>query len=150
VDAAIVRREPAEPPYFRAAAGPGDGGKAAVTRFRRLGTGEAAAAPHVPLSLIEAAPESGRTNQIRVHAAHAGFPILGDKVYGVPEATARAFVKSGPTWEIEAEAGAPRHLLHCAELALAHPESGDPLRLFAPVPADFAEAWRGDLPAGAD
>jgi len=143
VDAAIVRRQPPEPPYFRAAAAEGDAsGKAAVTRFRRLRTGAAAASPHEPLSLVEAAPESGRTNQIRVHAAHAGFPILGDKVYGVPEAMARAFVQSGPTPEIEAAAGAPRHLLHCAELVLTHPETGEPLRLSAPVPADFAEAWR--------
>jgi RluA family pseudouridine synthase len=142
VDAAIVRREPAEPPYFRAAVAPGDGGKAAVTRFRRLRLGRAAAPPHVALSLVEAVPESGRTNQIRVHAAHAGFPILGDKVYGVPEAIARAFVASGPTEEIEAIAGAPRHLLHCAELVLAHPETGAPLRLSAPPPDDFAAAWR--------
>lgn len=142
VDAAIVRREPAEPPYFRAAAGTGDErGKAAVTRFRRLRTGRAAAPPHGALSLVEAVPESGRTNQIRVHAAHAGFPILGDKVYGVPEEMARAFVKSGPTEEIEAAAGALRHLLHCAELVLTHPETGEPLRLSAPVPEDFAAAW---------
>jgi 23S rRNA pseudouridine1911/1915/1917 synthase len=93
---------------------------------------------------VEAAPESGRTNQIRVHAAHAGFPILGDKVYGVPEAMARAFVTSGPTDEIEAAAGAPRHLLHCAELDLTHPATGEPLRLRAPVPPDFAAAWRDD------
>jgi RluA family pseudouridine synthase len=144
VDAAIVRREPPEPPYFRAVTGEGEGGKAAVTRFRRLRTGTAAAPPHEPISLVEAAPESGRTNQIRVHAAHAGFPILGDKVYGVPEAMARAFVTSGPTDEIEAAAGAPRHLLHCAELDLTHPATGEPLRLRAPVPPDFAAAWRDD------
>jgi len=142
VDAAIVRREPPEPPYFRAVAGAGDGGgKAAVTHFRRLRTGTAAAPPHGLLSLVEAVPESGRTNQIRVHAAHAGFPILGDKVYGVPEALARAFVKSGPTDEIDAAAGALRHLLHCAELELTHPATGEPLRLSAPVPDDFEEAF---------
>lgn len=139
VDAPIARREPAEAPYFRTVA-EGEG-KPSVTRFRRLREGRAAAAPHAVVSLVEAFPESGRTNQIRVHAAHAGFPVLGDKVYGVPEEIARAFVRSGPTAAIEATAGAPRHLLHCAELTLRHPETGERLHLEAPVPADFEEAW---------
>lgn len=139
VDAPIARREPAEAPYFRTAA-TGEG-KESLTRFRLLRTGRAAAPPHGAISLVEAFPESGRTNQIRVHLAHAGFPILGDKMYGVPEAMAKEFARGGPTDEIDAAAGAARHLLHCAELVLAHPATREPLRLEAAVPPDFEEVW---------
>jgi tRNA pseudouridine32 synthase/23S rRNA pseudouridine746 synthase len=55
-----------------------DGGKAAVTLWRRIGAREGQ-------SLVEFNPETGRTHQIRVHAARGlGAPILGDPVYGQP------------------------------------------------------------------
>lgn len=135
VDAPIARREPAEPPYFRVV--DTGRGKPSVTRFRRLAVGRHADRPRETLALAEAVPESGRTNQIRVHAAHAGFPVLGDKVYGLREELAKRFVRSGPTEEIEVAAGAPRHLLHCAELVVRHPATGATLRLEAPPPGDF-------------
>ena len=68
-------------------------GEPAETRFRKLSDG-----------LVEAQPLTGRTHQIRVHAAERGFPILGDTLYG------------GSPW--------PRVCLHAAELRLEHPESG--------------------------
>jgi len=62
-----------------------------------------------------ATPRTGRTHQIRVHAAEQGFPVLGDTRYG------------GSPW--------PRVCLHAAELAVRHPVSGAPLVFRAP--ADF-------------
>jgi 23S rRNA (cytosine1962-C5)-methyltransferase len=53
---------------------------------------------------IEAEPLTGRTHQIRVHAAAAGFPILGDGLYG--------------------GTAADRLCLHARELTLKHPENG--------------------------
>lgn len=50
-------------------------GKKSVTIFRPLKIGK-------NVSLIEAELKTGRTHQIRVHAAHIGYPILGDKKYG--------------------------------------------------------------------
>jgi RluA family pseudouridine synthase len=154
VDAPIARRAPAEPPYFRVVEP--HRGKPAVTRFRRLGVsppevGRGVADPdgteaRTPLSLVAAVPEGGRTNQIRVHAAHAGLPILGDKIYGIPPALAREFVEEGPTPAVREAAGAPRHLLHCARLILPHPAGGDLLDLRADPPEDFAAAWPGPLP----
>jgi 23S rRNA (cytosine1962-C5)-methyltransferase len=63
--------------------------------------------------LIEAEPLTGRTHQIRVHAAEAGFPILGDTLYGGTPA--------------------PRVCLHAAELVVRHPVSQQRLTFRAPV-----------------
>ncbi|WP_232479209.1 RluA family pseudouridine synthase, partial [Roseomonas rosulenta] len=54
------------------------GGQAAVTRWRVLGRGAGTA-------WLELSPLTGRTHQLRVHCAAAGFPILGDPVYGAGE-----------------------------------------------------------------
>jgi RluA family pseudouridine synthase len=134
VDGAIARSVPAAPPYFRVV--DDERGKASVTRFVRVAlgrheiTGEA-------LSLVEVEPRSGRTNQIRVHAAHAGHPILGDKVYGVSPEIAAEFVRTGNAAEVVRVAGAPRHLLHCTSLALRHPWEGAEIGWSAPPAPDF-------------
>lgn len=62
-------------------------------------------------------PVTGRTHQLRVHMAHLGTPIEGDRFYG------RA---AGPS--------AGRLMLHAAELQLTHPLTGDPLRWQSPPP----------------
>jgi RluA family pseudouridine synthase len=54
-------------------------GQQAVTRWRVLGHGEGT-------TWLELSPLTGRTHQLRVHCAAAGFPILGDPVYGAGEA----------------------------------------------------------------
>lgn len=135
VDAPIARREPAEPPYFRVV--DAAHGKPSVTRFRRMAVAARPEWSGGPVSLVEVVPESGRTNQIRVHAAETGHPVLGDKIYGIPPELARRFVDGGEDGEILAAAGAARHLLHCAELALAHPAGGEPWSCRAPLPEDF-------------
>ena len=55
-----------------------DQGKAARTRFQPVSL-------HRPASLLEAAIATGRTHQIRVHAAHIGHPLAGDEKYGDPD-----------------------------------------------------------------
>jgi 23S rRNA (cytosine1962-C5)-methyltransferase len=64
-------------------------------------------------SIVEARPSTGRTHQIRVHAAEHGFPILGDQLYG--------------------GISADRLWLHAAELEFTHPVSGEPVRFQSPV-----------------
>jgi 23S rRNA pseudouridine1911/1915/1917 synthase len=72
---------------------------------------------------LEVRPETGRTHQIRVHLAAAGFPIVGDPVYG----------------RSRARAGDPaRPALHAAVLGFVHPRSGERLRFEAPLPFDLA------------
>jgi 23S rRNA pseudouridine955/2504/2580 synthase len=100
------------------------GGQPALTIFRRKRTWPA----HVPpLALLEAELRTGRTHQIRVHLTHLGFPLAGDDKYG------------DFAWNRElAKAGLKRMFLHAATLALAHPLTGEPLALRAPLPDDLA------------
>ena len=138
VDAPIGRApfEDPDPPRWRVLEPPA--GKPSRTLFRRLAISHAA--PHT-YTLALALPESGRTNQIRIHAAHAGHPIVGDKIHAVPLELVRAYFRDGETPELLAAAGAPRHLLHAAELSIAHPRDGRALELSAPLPADFELSW---------
>jgi 23S rRNA pseudouridine1911/1915/1917 synthase len=101
-------------------------GEPAATRWRTLREGPLAA-------LVEARPETGRTHQIRVHLAHLGAPLLGDARYGGPRRVG--------------EVSVPRVLLHARRLVVAHPATGAPLVLEAPVPEDFLAVERALLPA---
>ncbi|MEM6821515.1 MAG: RluA family pseudouridine synthase [Verrucomicrobiota bacterium] len=73
-------------------------------------------------SLMECRLFTGRTHQIRVHASHAGFPLVGDQVYGGKRIKA---------------AGVERHLLHAWKLSFFHPRSGESLAFEAELPEDF-------------
>jgi tRNA pseudouridine32 synthase/23S rRNA pseudouridine746 synthase len=74
-------------------------------------------------TLLQAQPLTGRTHQIRAHAAALGLPLLGDSLYGAP-----------PTQIIA------RPALHALSISFMHPETGEALTIKAPYPADFAEA----------
>jgi 23S rRNA pseudouridine1911/1915/1917 synthase len=86
-------------------------------------------------ALLELALETGRQHQIRVHLAHAGMPVLGDRVYGErPDAkSTRGRVKATR----RAHAPVPRQMLHARVLGLAHPSTGATVRVESPLPSDF-------------
>ncbi|MFM8684917.1 MAG: RluA family pseudouridine synthase, partial [Chthoniobacterales bacterium] len=65
-----------------------------------------------PMALVRAVPLTGRTHQIRVHLAHAGFPVVGDKIYGAREEAYLEFIETGWTPKLAAELVLPRHALH--------------------------------------
>ena len=68
-------------------------------------------------ALLRARPLTGRTHQIRLHAAHVGHPLVGDKIYGGREGAAYLeFIETGWTPELERELLLPRHALHAAVL----------------------------------
>jgi 23S rRNA pseudouridine1911/1915/1917 synthase len=84
-------------------------------------------------TLVRVKLESGRTHQIRVHLAHAGFPVVGDPVYG-----GRRRLPAGCSPALaQALANFPRQALHAARLGLKHPVSGRDLAWEAPLPADM-------------
>jgi 23S rRNA pseudouridine1911/1915/1917 synthase len=69
-------------------------------------------------SLVEAKPFTGRTHQIRVHASHAGYPVVGDKIYGPSEDCYLEFIQTGWTPALTERLYLPRHALHSKGLAL--------------------------------
>jgi 23S rRNA pseudouridine1911/1915/1917 synthase len=83
---------------------------------------------------------SGRTHQIRVHAAHIGHPVVGDPVYG--SGGARRISGSTRQQADRLEAATPRQALHAAYLSFRHPASGTVLELTSEWPADLASALR--------
>lgn len=92
-------------------------GKPARTDVRRLGGASA-------LTAAELALHTGRKHQIRVQAALAGVPVVGDRRYGGV---------AGRRW--------PRLALHAWRLALDHPITGERLDLRAPLPDDLRLLW---------
>ncbi len=93
------------------------------------------------VTLLRCVPHSGRTHQIRVHLELAGHALLGDKLYGRPDADYLEFVtrvKNGGDAR-EVAAGEPhRQLLHAAELAFDDPDSGVRMHFTSALPDDFA------------
>jgi 23S rRNA (cytosine1962-C5)-methyltransferase len=91
------------------------GGEMAETRFQLTPDSELKT-KNSKFKTVRASPLTGRTHQIRVHAAESGFPILGDTLYG-GTAAARVF-------------------LHAAEIEFAHPATGEPVTFSAPANFD--------------
>lgn len=93
------------------------GGKPSVTHYSQL----AAAGD---LTLLDVSLGSGRTHQIRVHLAHLGHPVLGDRSYRGYSDRAR-------------ELGLERPFLHAWRLVFDHPVSGDVVEVTDPLPPDL-------------
>jgi len=112
IDRAIARH-----PVHRHRMTTGEGGRPARTDWtvlEKFGTGAA---------LVRCRIHTGRTHQIRVHLKSIGHPLLGDATYG---------------WKQAADLPKPpRVMLHAEHLVFAHPVTGKPLDLRAPLPEDF-------------
>ncbi len=94
-------------------------GKAARTIFRVLGR-------FADLTLVEAELVTGRTHQIRVHAAHLGMPVAGDEKYGDQSVNRRL-----------RQLGLRRLFLHAAALSFALESGTGTIRIEAPLPAEL-------------
>jgi 23S rRNA pseudouridine1911/1915/1917 synthase len=101
-------------------------GRSAITHWELV---EALAAP---AALVRFRLETGRTHQIRVHAADHGWPLLGDPLYGKSPRDLRALAER-----------LGRQALHAALLAFDHPVTGERLRFESPLPADLQAALAG-------
>jgi 23S rRNA pseudouridine1911/1915/1917 synthase len=121
VDAPIARH-----PTDRVRMAVREGGRESVTHYRVIR--RFAGYTHVRVQL-----ETGRTHQIRVHLAHAGYPIVGDRVYGgrltLPKGASEALRQTLREF--------PRQALHAARLAFDHPVTGRPIECTSALPADM-------------
>ena len=91
-----------------------NGGKLAITHYKVIRRSE-----EKNCSLVELHLETGRTNQIRVHLASIGHPVLSDRKYG------------------HAEAPIDRLALHARILEFIHPVTEETLHFETPVPREF-------------
>jgi 23S rRNA pseudouridine1911/1915/1917 synthase len=115
VDAPLARH-PARRRHFAVV----PSGRPSVTHYKVLAASAGAA-------LLEVTLETGRTHQIRVHLAHIGHAVLGDRAYG------------GAT-ELARRLGLARPFLHAHRLAFPHPAHGERVTVEDPLPPDLLAA----------
>jgi len=96
----------------------------AITPITRMG----------PYSIVECRLATGRTHQIRIHLAEAGFKLCGERVY-------THSLRQTPQADTS---GAPRQALHSWRLKMIHPVNQSPLEFESDWPADL-KAWLGTL-----
>ncbi len=120
VSAPIDRRPGTADERRMQVAEPGEG-KNSLTRFKRLRRVGGC-------SLIQAEPVTGRTHQIRVHATHRGYPLLGDQKYGRDDLNRRL-----------KKAGCGRMFLHAFQLGFVDPSTGQAQCIEAPLDASWQQ-----------
>ena len=89
-------------------------GREAITRFSVLKR-------YIGYTLVECRLQTGRTHQIRVHMAHLGNSVVGDKLYGI----------SREKFALEGQ------LLHAQSVGFVHPRTKEELEFYAELPEDF-------------
>lgn len=122
-------------------------GRSALTEYKKI-------SDHLNiLSFFRATLHTGRTHQIRVHFSAAGFPLVGDEIYGNAsrasrqkrEESARILQKKAPeifslTANLQSRG---RQFLHAAHLGFIHPITKEPMEFNSPLPLDLKEIMLG-------
>ncbi|HYO66308.1 MAG TPA: RluA family pseudouridine synthase [Archangium sp.] len=96
-----------------------------------------------PFSLLRCYPETGRQHQIRIHLREAGFPLVGDKMYGPDPGYFDRFSKRTLEPEAWARLRLPRHALHAARISFPHPGTGAAVTFDSPLPGDLQDFIAG-------
>jgi tRNA pseudouridine32 synthase/23S rRNA pseudouridine746 synthase len=112
-------------------------GQTAVTNWKVLGRG-----PGIAWLAME--PVTGRTHQLRVHAAAQGWPIVGDDIYGT-----QASLRRLRNEKFIPHFGEPRLHLHSREIVIPISKNKEPVRVTAPAPEHMWErlrtcGWNGE------
>lgn len=91
--------------------------------------------------LLHARPVTGRTNQIRIHAAHHGHVLFGDKLYHQDEAVFLEYFERGQTAMVTERTGFPRLCLHACAMEFTHPTTKRRELVESPLPPDLQGFW---------
>ncbi|MCU0857576.1 MAG: RluA family pseudouridine synthase [Pontiellaceae bacterium] len=94
------------------------------------------------IALVEAEPYTGRLHQIRATLLAYGFPIVGDKLYGVDETLFLRFCKDELTDADRTRLRMGRQALHAAGLSFRHPKFGKPVTIYLDLPDDMQQLLR--------
>lgn len=107
-----------------------DGGEWAETSFRlQRQCGEVA--------LVEALPRTGRLHQIRASLLALGYPVVGDKLYGVDDEIFLRFISGRMSRDDRVRLRLERQALHATVLSMRHPADGGVVTYSAPLPGDM-------------
>lgn len=108
------------------------GSQSAVTKFEII--------EHLAgFTVVRCVPSTGRTNQIRVHLAHIGHSLAGDKLYGRSDEEFLEFVNKSRKGDHNPLPwmDAPRHMLHSSKLIFRHPVTDERISFQCPMPEDM-------------
>lgn len=125
---APIGNDPASP--VRKKRGINSAGESAVTVVRRLFC-------FGGFTMVKALPETGRLHQIRVHLHHCGYPILGDKLYGLDDTFYLEFIERGLDDALLGKLMFPRCALHSRSYSFYHPLLKKNLYLKSSLPGDM-------------
>jgi 23S rRNA pseudouridine1911/1915/1917 synthase len=115
-------------------------GKESRTRFQVL---QRFSRDGAPFALLRCLPETGRQHQIRIHLREAGFPLVGDKMYGPDPGYFDRFSKRCLEPEAWVRLRLPRHALHAAHISFPHPGTGRSVSFESPLPEDLQDFIAG-------
>ena len=112
-------------------------GQQAITNWKVLGRGDG-------LAWLAMEPVTGRTHQLRVHAASQGWPIVGDNIYGT-----QASLRRLRNEQFIPRFGEPRLHLHSREIGIPISKNKEPVHVTAPTPEHMRErlsacGWNGE------
>ncbi len=116
------------------------GGRPALTRYKTQERFPGDITKPAIAALVRCRLETGRTHQIRVHMAHLGHPLIGDRVYGAGFATKTETLPARLANRVQKFR---RQALHATILDFAHPVTGEIMKFESPPPLDMANLIDG-------